>query len=102
MIIADKKINIISKNIKKYKSNIKDSIFQKKYDDTDYLERILYYINNNIFYITQDNINDLIKASCYIANNGKLDNSKVLGVIMQNTEINKKKCFTYYFATNII
>ena len=50
--IVDRQLIKISKKIKKNAVEIQKMILKKKYSDTAYLEKLLYYSRNNIFFIS--------------------------------------------------
>jgi len=79
-----------TKSITKYKEQVKDYIINNKYTDSEYLERILYYLSNNIFFIEESNMTDLIKLCVYI--------SKCKGILKHEQDAN---CI-YYAITDII
>ena len=96
MILTNKKLSILSKKVKNYKKEIKEMIIKKQYKDISYMETMLYYISNNVFFIEESNLLDLVKFSCYI-----LDNM-VFGVLVQDNVINGKKYGIHYFITDIV
>lgn len=96
MILTDKKQNNLSKKVKKFKKIIKEMIIKKQHKDIGYMERILYYISNNVFYLEQSNLSELVKFSCYPLNN------EIFGVLVQDDIINGKKYGIHYFITDII
>jgi hypothetical protein len=97
MVLTNKKLNNLSKKVKIFKKEIKEFIIKKKFLDIEYMEKILYYISNNAFYIEKENLIDLVKFSLYSV---KKDN--VLGVLVQDNIINGKKYGIHYFVTGII
>jgi hypothetical protein len=97
MILTNKNLNNLSKKVKKYKKNIKEMIITKQYKDIDYMERILYYISNSVFFIEQNNLLNLIQFSCY-----SLYSDNILGVLSQDKMINGKIYGLHYFITEII
>jgi hypothetical protein len=88
-------VNVIQKS----KNIIEKDIFKSVYNDVDYLERILYYLSNNVLYIFQDNIKDLIEYSCYFLS---INNFNIYGVINQDIIINQKKHAIYYYITDFL
>lgn len=96
MILTNKKLNNLSKKVKNFKKELKEIIVKKQYKDIGYMERILYYISNSVFYIEQSNLLELVKFSCYSVND------RVLGVLVQDDIINGKKYGIYYFITDIV
>lgn len=87
--ILDKNLKIISNNLKASSKLLKDKISQFK-DDQEYIEKMLYYTSNNIFFIDQKNIFDLLKYSMYV--------NKAKGVLI----INNSNYQTYIILTEII
>jgi hypothetical protein len=84
-------INELAKKIKKTKNKLKKMIIEKKYDDVAFLERILYYVSNNVFYINEVNIQDLIKYSCHVTDS--------MGILVQQNR--EKKRGIYYLVREI-
>jgi hypothetical protein len=82
------------KKIKKSKNKIKNMIINKEYEDIQYLEKLLYYISNNMFFIDELDINDLTRYICY--------KTKSIGILSHNDEINKKHYKIYYLVKEII
>ena len=93
MIPTNTNINELVKDIRKSKKKLKKSIIEQKYDDIQYLERILYYISNNVFYIDELNIADLVKYCCY-----KTDS---MGVLVQHKITKNKKHAIHYLIREI-
>ena len=91
MLPTNTNINELSKKIKKTKNKMKKMIINKKYDDIVFLERILYYVSNNVFYIDKGNVEDLIKYCCYVTDS--------MGVLVQKKE---KRQRIYYLVQEII
>jgi hypothetical protein len=87
-------INKSLKKIKKSKNKLKDMIIDKKYDDIEFLEQLLYYVSNNVFYIDDTNIDKLARYVCY-----KTDS---LGLLLHKEEINKKQYILYYLIKEIV
>jgi hypothetical protein len=96
MILTNKKINNLSKKVKNSKKEIKEMIIKNQYKDIGYIERMLYYISNNVFYLEHGNLPELVKFSCYFVND------KTFGVLVQDDIINGKKYGIHYFITDII
>lgn len=90
MQIIDKTIVGNCKIIKKYKSQIEKYIYDKKFKDIDYLERILYYLSHNVFFINNDNVHDLVKISAFVV--------KSVGVVILTGD----NIVTYYLVSDII
>jgi hypothetical protein len=99
-ILTNKTTNKLAKIIKKEKKNLQNYIIKKKYNDIDYMEKILYYISNDTFYLQKNNLPDLLKYCCYFAN--IKNNNKILGILAQNIKINEKNFEVHYFITDII
>jgi hypothetical protein len=93
-LLTNNKINTIIKKIKKTKNLLQNIIIDNKYDDNDFIEKILYYVENNIFFINEKNIINLIYYCCY--------KTECLSVINDNIIINNKKYIIFYFITDII
>lgn len=55
------------KNIKNYLSKIKSFIINKKFNDVGYMEKMLYYLSENIIYLLKENINDFKMLCSYIS-----------------------------------
>jgi CRISPR/Cas system-associated protein Cas5 (RAMP superfamily) len=90
MKLIDKISIKTTKNILKYKNKLKEHIINNTYSDMEYVERILYYLSNNIFFIEENNIQDLIKVCVFI--------SKCQGIVKQdNNNVHK-----YYAVIDII
>jgi len=95
--LIDKNIIKNTKKIKKQTKSIKSDIIKRKYSDIGYMEKILYYISNNIFFISKDNITGLLEYCVYI--------TQTKGIIKQVTKAqnSKNKLITiYYLVTDII
>lgn len=61
MPLVDRELTKIVRSIKKRKVIIEEMIIEKTYKDSEYLETILYYLNNNIFYIDPPNVDKFIE-----------------------------------------
>jgi hypothetical protein len=81
------------KNIKKYIKKVKYYIENTTYNDLQYLEQILYYLSNNIIYITPDNL-EIIKNLCVVACDGN--------GVLQQFKNSEKTVYIYYLVTDII
>lgn len=90
---SNKYIYKLSKKIMRSKKKLKEYIINKKYSDISFLEKLLYYTTNKIFYIIYDNIDDLLKYSCYITNS--------IGILTNNSLKDKKAFNIYYIIKNI-
>jgi len=55
------------KDIKNYSSTLKSIIINKKFNDIGYMEKILYYLNENIVYILEENLQDFIMSCVFIS-----------------------------------
>lgn len=55
------------KNIRNYDFKIKSLILNKKFNDIGYIERLLYYLSENIIYILKENIYDFIMLCVFIS-----------------------------------
>ena len=93
-LLTNKKISELIKKIKKSKENIKNTIIQNKYEDNKYIERILYYIDNCMFFIQEKNMIDLIQFCGYITN--------CMDIIINDKIIHGKRYKIYYFITEIL
>lgn len=74
-----------------YKKELSDHIINRKYNDSKFMEEMYYYITNNICYINDKNIENLMKLIIHI--------TKHMGIIDESTEDNKK---IFYVITNIL
>lgn len=92
-MISNKEITTLSKQIKKYSKDLKKMIIKNKYNDTNYLEKIYYYLSNTIFFLESVNLIDIIKISIFV--------TKCKGVIKNNNSSNNK-ITTLYLVTDII
>ena len=97
MQIKDKNITVFKKNIGKYNDKIKKYISNKKYNDIQYLEQIMYYLSNNTFYIIENNLKILEKL-CVFIGNGK----GVLRYTNKRLEKSNKIIYVYYLVSDII
>lgn len=79
--------------IRNAKENIKNYIINKKFDDVNFMEKILYYLENDVMLILNENIIDLIKI-CVFESQGMV-------VYQENNTQNKNTC-TYYLLTEIM
>lgn len=85
MKLINKDTTIIAGKIKKYRKELKKNIINNKYKnnstDIELAERLYYYISHSNFYITDNNIDDLLKISKYITNydivQTKIDNVQI-------------------------
>lgn len=69
LFLIDKtKIENILK-IKNFSKTLKKYILKKQYADVEYMERLLYYITHNMFFIEQDNLKDIFMLSTFITKN---------------------------------
>jgi len=93
LIPFDNNIYKLAKKIILSKKKLKKYIIDKKYSDTAFMEKLLYYTANHIFYIIPDNIDDLLKYSCYITNS--------IGIVSDNISA-EKTLHIYYIIKNII
>lgn len=94
-IIADKDMTKLAKLTKKYSKNIKILIVKKEFKDQKYLERMYYYLTNNMFFLESINLNDIIKLAVFI--------TKTNGVIKKNTtSAIGNKIISLFFVTDII
>lgn len=57
----DKKSVILSKYIRNYSSKLKEIIINKEYSDVEYIDRILYYVENYMCVIRENNVLDFIE-----------------------------------------
>ena len=57
-----------TKSLKKYYKNIHNYVVNNKYSDIKYLERIHYYLSNDIFYLENDHLDIIIKFCCATLN----------------------------------
>ena len=64
--IINKKKIMLSKIIKKKSNTIKNIITTLKYTDVEYLEEIYYYLSNNMFYIDNTKLINLVNISLFI------------------------------------
>jgi hypothetical protein len=85
--------NTPTKKIYKFSETLLNNLSNNKYEDIDYLERIIYYVKNPIFFIDKKNINDLIKVSNYALNGN--------GILSTYDDENEKKRI-FYIITDII
>jgi hypothetical protein len=93
--LADKKLTRVSKKIKAMCPIIKDIIVNNEYSDIDYLEKIMYYLSNNIFIIYPESIINLINFCIFV--------TKHKGVIKGNSmSTDNKNIYVYYLITDII
>lgn len=92
-IVGNKEIIELSKNTKKYSKNLKKLIIENNFEDVKFLERLYYYLSNNMFFIDNKNINDIITISVFV--------TKTLGVVKSNNTSNKN-ITTFYLVTDIM
>ena len=97
MQLIDKQSTKLSKRIKSYHKEIEEMILNKKYNDLDYLEKILYYTKNNIFFMMPDNLETLIEFSVTIS-----ECKGVLSQVNDNLAKENKIVYSYYLITDII
>jgi hypothetical protein len=90
-IIIDKKFIKKIKEIRNKSKKIEKYIITGKYTDISYMERIYYYLVNNIFIISQDNIDELLEFCVSI--------SKTYGIVQDKKNNN---LFIIYLLTDII
>lgn len=82
------------KNIKKKSGKLKQYIINKKFSDVDFIEKLIYYLSNDILYISQDNINDLLTLCTCMS-------EKI--IVMNNTNTNiAKNVNVYYLITDVL
>lgn len=93
-LLTNKKISTLIKKIKKSKENIQNTIIQNEYEDNEYIERILYYIDNCMFFIQENSMIDLIQFCGYI--------TSCMDIITSDKIINGKQYKIYYFITDIL
>jgi hypothetical protein len=93
-MITNKNKKIIK--IKEYISKLEKYIEKKTFDDTEYLEKIHYYLSNDIIHISLKNLNILEKMCMYIIH-GK-------GIIREVyiPSDKKRKYYTSYLIIDII
>lgn len=90
----DKKKKLITKSIKSFGEKLLVDLSKNKYEDVDFLEKIIYYTSRPIIFIDSKNIPDLIEVSNYVMNgNG------VLSSYSDNTNERKR---IFYVITDII
>jgi hypothetical protein len=97
MQIRDKKITNFEKNIKHHNAKIKKYISNKKYNDVQYLEQIMYYLSNNTFYIVENNLK-LLEMLCVFIGGGK----GILKCTNKSLEKSNKIIHIYYLIDDII
>ena len=97
MQLIDKQSTKLSKKVKSYHKEIQEMILNRKYSDTDYLEKLLYYTKNNIFFMMSDNLETLIEFSVVIS-----ECRGVLSQINDNLAKGNKTVYSYYLITDII
>lgn len=89
--LNDKKFLCLSKKIKEYSKTLKEDISNKKYNDTEYTERIYYYLSNGMFFISNENIHDLLQFSIYV--------TECRGII---SDSKNKSAQTFYLVVDTI
>lgn len=94
--IANSKLVKLAKLIQKSYNVVEDAILSMKYYDIEYLERIYYYLKNDMFYIDPENINSLTIISLVLSN--------AKGILIDNTTFMNKKnpTKTIYLVTDIL
>jgi len=88
--LVDRELLTKVKHIQKYNKELEKLIITRKYSDIEFMETILYYISNNMFYIESDNIEQLLEFSCFITDS--------IGYLIQK----EKNKYIYYLITNIV
>lgn len=88
---SDKNNTLKVKNIKDYSTKLKSLIITKKFSDIDFQERSLYYLSENIFYITNENIQDFILLCIFV--------SKKLVLIKRNLGTH---LISFYLITDVL
>lgn len=100
MFVQNKNLTALSKEIKNYSKKLKKLILEENYPDSDYLERLYYYLTNDIFYLLQDNVSDIVKLSNFILS---YFTPYKYGIITStDTSLQKHHISTYYILTDII
>lgn len=93
--ISDKGIVGLSKEVKKYSKKLKKHIIKKEFDDTEYMERLYYYLSNSMFFLEFSNLSDIMKISIFV--------TKCKGVLKQdNNDTSNSKNTIFYLVTDII
>lgn len=64
---SNKNLTLRVRDIQDYSSKIKSLILNKKFNDIGYMERLLYYLSENIIYILAENIHDLIMLCVFVS-----------------------------------
>lgn len=59
--------NIRVKDIKEYSTKLKSMILNTKFSDVGYMEKMLYYLSENIIYIMKENIIELIMLTTFVS-----------------------------------
>ena len=85
--LNDKNLLKISSKIRKYVKSLENMIIKKEYSDTNYMERLHYYLSNCMFYIQNDNIKDLMEFCIYV--------SKCKGILEDGSDVK-----TFYVITD--
>jgi hypothetical protein len=67
IIPANKNDTLRVRDIREYSSKIKSFILNKKFSDVGFLERLLYYLSENIVYIIRENISDLTMLCVFVS-----------------------------------
>lgn len=77
MPLIDKLLTKLSKKIKAMLPILKNIIINNEYSDVEYLERMMYYLSNGIFYIVPDNIPILLQFCTFVTRSHGIINDKL-------------------------
>lgn len=95
-VILNKEVCLLSKNVKKYSKTLKKAIVSENNHDhnqtnSNYMEKIYYYLSNSMFFLDPQNLVDIIKISIFV--------TESKGIVQ---EIAQNKITTLYFVRDII
>lgn len=92
-LLVDKNLTNLSKSIKKYSEKIKKIIIKHQFKDSIFMERIYYYLTNNLFLVKPSNLQDILQIAIFVTH--------TKGILKSLTGTNNK-IITFYLITDII